>query len=61
MMSELSKKMEPGVSALRVEVDEAAQISIAISLKRIADAVAGSEHNTGMHRLMMEFMRGHGR
>ena len=34
------------------------QHSIAISLKRIADAICGDERNTGIHRAILEIASG---
>ena len=41
---------DPSVGSLT----EGATISIAISLKRIADAIVGDDRNSGIHRLIWE-------
>ena len=38
--------------------DEHVQFSIAISLKRLADAVAGDDQNTGIHLALLQLLDG---
>ena len=49
--SPLAGKLEPETRAMRSDV---ALYSIAISLKRIADAIDGDPQNTGMKHAMAE-------
>lgn len=36
---------------------EAATVSMAVSLKRLADAVCGDDKNTGIHRVLREALQ----
>lgn len=51
---ELREKLEPGTVTTERTVEEASLASIAISLRRIADAVWGNEGNAGILQIMCE-------
>lgn len=50
----LDGKLEPGADHMRASHEACAVVSIAISLKRIADALHGDDQNTGMKHMLAE-------
>jgi hypothetical protein len=50
----LDGKLEPEAKAVSSSEEAAALISIAVSLKRIADALHGDPHNTGMKHALAD-------
>ncbi len=47
------KSIEPAAAASTASGEALALFSIAISMKRLADAVTGDEHHTGIHEAIV--------